>query len=127
MLLARDRVIVTAPTLAAWSETYLDPVSGWLGGVTEGTRDGYRKAAGRSFLPILGEVPLDRITKQDVARWVHWQESRPSIARPGERVSAKTVLNYQAPLSAMLAAAVEAGHLPGNVARGVRLTAGVRG
>lgn len=126
VLLARDRPIAEIPTLRAWVGEYLDPTRGHLGGITTGTREGYERIAERSFLAILGEIPLDSLTRQDVARWVHWREAQPSAARAGEQVAAKTVKNEHALLSAILAAAVEAGHVPGNVARGVRLTPGQR-
>jgi integrase len=126
VLLARDRDVADVPTLRQWVGEYLDPTRGHLGGITPGTREGYERIADRSFLTILGEIPLDSLTRQDIARWVHWREAQPSAARAGERVAAKTVKNEHALISAILAAAVEAGHIPGNVARGVRLTPGQR-
>lgn len=126
VLMARDRDIAEIPTLRQWCATYLDPSNGWLTGITEGTRDGYAKLAERSFLAILGDIPLDALTKQDVARWVHWQEQQPPASGRAEKMSAKTVKNYHAVLSAMLAAAVEAQQIQANVARSVRITPGMQ-
>lgn len=114
------------PTLREWTATYLDPATGYLSGVTDATRAGYAQIAERSFLHLLGEIPVDAITKQAVARWVTWQESQPSKWRQGETVSAKTIRNYHGLLSSLLTAAHAAGIADSNPARGTRITRGVR-
>jgi integrase len=112
------------PTLNEYTARYLDPTSGLLTGISEGTRAGYDRIAARSFLPILGEYPIDAIQKADVGKWVAWQEAQPSTARRGQLVSAKTVRNYHALLSAVLASAVEEGKRPDNPAHRTRLSRG---
>ena len=42
------------------------------------------------ILPILGDMPIDAIEKQDVGRWIEWQE-RQTAARSGLPLSAKTI------------------------------------
>jgi integrase len=122
----RRRNATDSPSLAMFTAQYLDPTRGHLSGVTPGTRDGYRQIAERSFLQILGEHPIDVITKQDVAGWIDWQEQQPSSRFPGRLVAAKTVRNYHGLLSAIFAAAIDAGVVQSNPARGTSLTRGRR-
>jgi integrase len=82
--------------------------------------------AERSFLEVLGEVPLDAITKSDVGKWVAWQESQPSRMRKGQNISSKTVHNYHALLSAVFSSAIEEGHIVSNPAYKTRLSRGIR-
>lgn len=123
-LTARQQAART-PTLREWVTTYLDPASGMLTGVEEATRDGYQRAAERSFLEFLGDMPVDAITKSDVGRWVTWQEQQPSKWRQGN-VSMKTVQNYHSILSAALRAAVEAKLREDNPAWKTRITRGTK-
>lgn len=109
------------PTLADWVETYLDPESGLLTGVTPGTRDGYRQAAGLSFLERLGDLPLDHLTPESVRAWLNWQVEQMSQRFPDRNVSGKTVKNYHAILSGALSSAVSQKLIPTNTARGIRL------
>lgn len=111
------------PTLAEFTTTYLDQANGHLSGITEATRIGYQQIADRSFLRILGELPINALTKQDVARWVSWQEQQPSRAGT---ISAKTIRNYHGVLSSMLNEAVDLKLIESNPARGTRLTPGRR-
>jgi integrase len=111
------------PTLNEWTATYLDPESGILTGIQPGTRRGYERMT-KAFLPVLGEHPLDTITRDDIGKWVQWVESQPSGRTAGKLVSAKTVKNYQALLSNIFKAAVERGIIPANPVRGVRVTPG---
>jgi integrase len=111
------------PNLREWTRTYLDETSGLLTGVEEGTRADYKNAAERSFLQILGDLPVDAITKADVGRWVAWQEKQLSQGRK-EPVSMKTVQNYHSILSAVMRAAVEMKLRPDNPAWKTRITRG---
>lgn len=114
----------TVPTLREYTARYLDPESGLLTGISEGTRAGYETIAVRSFLPILGDYPIDAIQKSDIGKWAAWQESQSSTARIGQPLSAKTVRNYHALLSAVLASSVEQGYRPDNPAHRTRLSKG---
>lgn len=126
VLQARRNAPSTIPTVSEYTEKYLDPDSGLLTGVEPGTRAGYQRAAARSFLPILGEFPINVLTKADVGRWVAWQEDQPSSARSGQKIAAKTVRNYHAILSSVLAAAVEQGLRADNPAYRTRLSRGTK-
>lgn len=123
-VLEARRMHSTMPTLREWTERYLDPTSGLLTGVESATRADYQQAAERSFLPVLGEMPVNAIEKADVGRWVAWQEAQPS--RRGGTVSAKTVRNYHAILSATLQAAVQEKLRDSNPAHRTRMTRGTR-
>lgn len=113
----------TMPTLRDWVSQYLDSDSGMLTGVEEGTRDDYKRAAQRSFLQVLGDMPVDAITKADVGRWVTWQE-RQLTQGTKKPVSMKTVQNYHSILSAALRAAVEHKLRGDNPAWKTRITRG---
>lgn len=126
VLAARRNASRTIPTLREFTARYLDATSGLLTGIEPGTRAGYERAAERSFLPILGDFPVDALTKVDVGRWVSWQEGQPSSARAGQTVAAKTVRNYHAILSSVLAAAVEEGLRTDNPAYRTRLSRGTK-
>lgn len=110
-------------TLAEWTTAYLDPESGLLGGVTDGTRANYRREAERSFLkhPI-AHMPLSTIKRVNVNQWVTWQESQ--LSYKGKPLAPKTVKNYHGLLSAILGAAVVEELIPSNPAYRVKLTRG---
>lgn len=97
-----------APTLVEWTEHYLTHATG----ITAGTRGENRRLAARSWLPVLGGLPVDFITRDHVRRWVN---------EYGQAKSAKTVKNAHGLLSTVLAGAVEAKHRPDNPARGIPL------
>src|SRR5690606_38359148 len=70
---ARDSASGTgSPTLAEFIDRYLDKSSGLLSGVTDGTRESYRRMAEATIKPRLGELPVNEITDDDVAQWVAW-------------------------------------------------------
>lgn len=124
-VLAARNAHSASPTLAEWTVKYLDETSGMLTGIEEGTRDDYKRAAERSFLQILGEMPIDAITKADVGRWVAWQEKQLSQGRK-QPVSMKTVQNYHSILSAAMRAAVDHKLRDDNPAWKTRLTRGTK-
>lgn len=111
-----------SPTLAEWIDTYLDKSTGILAAVTDGTRATYRTIADTTIIPRLGELPVDSISDDDIARWVVWMEAQPSKRRPGQTIAAKTIRNHHGLLSGILAAADRKGLRKGNPARGVRIT-----
>src|SRR5690606_5102950 len=94
-----------------------------------GTRRGYLQAAKSSWLQVLGDYPVDALTKADVGRWLAWQEKQPSRrsgGAAGVTVAAKTIRNYHGLLSSVLAAAVEQKFRDDNPAFKMRLTRGTR-
>lgn len=132
VLAARTKNTTSAPTLREYTAKYLNPSSGILTGVEQGTRDGYEAEAERSFLQAMGELPIDAITKTDIGSWLAWQENQPVYRDrnkpPAEQkpVSSKTVRNYHALLSAILKAAVSEGIRVDNPAYKVRITRGTK-
>lgn len=125
------------PTLSTWLERWLEQVAGAL---TPGTVEGYRREAARTWLPKLGRIPLDLLTREQVQTWVAWQRqqetarSRKARERAAEAIAAgkqvvmperqliapKTIENAQRLLSTVLAAADDA-FATGNPARGVQI------
>jgi|SRR5690625_729525 len=120
-----------ALTLADWFPKHLAIVSI---NATEGTLDDYQKVAARSFLPRLGELPLDMITRQDVIDFIAWYKQQPNQRTVDARKKAQREgrplpeLKYLKPksvriahglLSSTLQTAVEGGHLDRNPAKGV--------
>lgn len=129
VLEARRGNTEAAPTLREFTARYLDPESGLLTGVEPGTRADYRKAADRSFLQILGDYPVNVISKPDVGRWLAWQETQPAARKRAGKavpVAAKTIKNYHALLSSVLTAAVEEKHRTDNPAYRTRLPRGLK-
>lgn len=124
-----------APTLHEWFERFLDPTSGILTGITDGTRWEYRSVANRSFLKsALAETPIDMITREDVATWVDWETRQPTrVSKSAHKrdktnplvpISAKTVQMFQSLLSQTLQAAVNHDVIPSNPAHAVRVPRG---
>lgn len=115
-----------AITLREFTTKYLSPGSGMLTGVQPGTRAGYQIAAERSFLSMLGDLPVDAITKTDVGRWLGWQLEQPAARGNGKSIAPKTVKNYHALLSQVLTAAVDAKLRQDNPAHRTKIAKGIR-
>tara|TARA_R110002020_G_scaffold48774_8_gene139053 strand:- start:341 stop:1504 length:1164 start_codon:yes stop_codon:yes gene_type:complete len=126
VLRLRQANVQYVPTLTEWTRRYLDAESGLLTGIEPGTRDGYAGIAERSFLIMLGDHPVNAITRTDIGRWVEWQEKQPSARRTSQPIAAKTVKNYHALLSSILAAAVDAKLRDDNPAYRTRLSRGTK-
>lgn len=108
----------SVPLLRDWFERHLELLGA---DATPGTVKDYRGMAARTWLPSLGPLPLDAITRETVIEWVAWQRKQPT-ARGKGTYSAKSIKNAHGLLSGTLASAVE--HEKGivkNVARGVGL------
>ena len=103
------------PLLRSWLEDHVRLATH----IEVGTKSEYRRLAARTWLPRLGEMPLDAISRDDVREWMTWQLGTASAK--GGSLSPKSIKNAQGLLSTVLTAAVEAGHVPTNVARGVAL------
>lgn len=103
--------------------------------IEDGTIAGYEAEAARTWLPILGDYPLDTITKDAVIEWVTWQMKQPTARSVKRRerlkaagvkplpqleyVSPKTVRNAHGLLSSVLQTAVDDDLIPKNVAKSV--------
>lgn len=90
-----------------------------LTGVTPGTRAEYRRTAARSFLPKLGELPVDVITRDDVSKWVIWYSEQPN--QRGGNIHPKTIKNAHSLLCSVMDTAVHLGHREANPATKMRL------
>ena len=97
------------PTLAEWLPRHIDTLTG----VTDRTRLDYAAIARRTFLPILGEHPLDGIDRAAVAAFIN------TLERQG--LSAKTIANAHGLLSSVLASAVTEGIIDANPSHRMRL------
>jgi integrase len=84
------------PTVAEWLTKHIDDLTG----VTDRTRQDYRRVAAKHIAPTLGPVDVDQVTPADVARWANQLE---------RTVSAKTIANLRALLSAAFGYAVDEG------------------
>lgn len=107
--------------------------------VTDGTIAEYEREAERTWMPRLGDYPLDAITKDMVIEWISWQMKEPTERSRKARAKAedagipkkhwpelvpvkpKTVRNAHSLLSSVLESAVESEHIDRNVARGAPL------
>lgn len=105
-----------APLLRDWLDRHLSLLEA---DATPGTIADYRRMAARTWLPRLGSLPLDAITRDDVTEWVAWQRRQPS--RGGKPYAPKSIKNAHGFLSSVLASAVERDLIPKNVARGIGL------
>lgn len=85
-------------------------------GITDGTRSEYRRVAVRSWLPILGELPVTALKGEHVAAWING----------ATRLSSKTLRNQISLLSATMiyAAKPEGLNLPiVNPCQGIKISA----
>ncbi|WP_067428431.1 tyrosine-type recombinase/integrase [Nocardioides jensenii] len=97
------------PTVAEMLETHLRQLTG----IEQASRDGYRAEARRSWLPDLGPLRLDEVTRDEVADWVN--------AATGT-VKPKTIKNALSVLSSLFETAIERGHVTANPARRIRIS-----
>jgi integrase len=95
-------------TLNQWADRYIRSLTG----ITEGTRSGYRSMYGRVWHDTLGHLPLRRLDRERIAAVVN----ELSATRADQ-----TTANAHGLLSAMLAQAVDDGHIQSNPCRGIRL------
>ena len=72
-------VVTGPPLLRDWFDRHLELLGG---SATEGTVEGYRKEAERTWLPRLGALPIDAITRETVMEWVAWQRKNSPPASP---------------------------------------------
>ena len=106
----------TMPTLATWLETHLAQLAA---SATPGTVADYRRMAARTWLPRLGMLPLDAVTRHAVVEWIGWQ--RQQTARGGKPYAPKSIANAHGLLSTVLQSAVDADIITRNVAKGAPL------
>lgn len=107
VLLAREAAPRDARTLADYAVEHVRK----LEDVTDGTRRDYLAMIANRLEPTpLGQMPLVAIQREDVTAWLD-----------GMDVSVKTRRNYHALISTVLGAALDAGAIARNPARGIRV------
>lgn len=126
------------PTVATCLEQMLEVVDSAR---SRGTAPEYRRVAQRTWLPTLGHLPVDAVSRDAVVRWVAAQRAAetqssararrkaiaaqrkdPAVVVPEPvTYSPKSIRNAQSLLSQTLAHAVEHGWVTTNVAAGVPL------
>lgn len=99
------------PLLAEVFERHIEAVAAVR---TSGTVGEYRRMAARTWLPSLGPLPVDAITRDTCVAWVAWQ--RVQLTRRGKPYATKSIVNAARLLSSVMASAVEAGLVPRNPA-----------
>lgn len=96
------------PTLDQLAARHIDALSG----ITEGTRSSYRRLYARTWQPLIGQVRVDLLMRDDVSRAVN------TLAK---RYADKSVANAHGLLAAMLAGAVADGLIRRSPASATRL------
>lgn len=99
----------TAPTVEQWLRKYIDSRTG----VTKATLYDYNSYLRLDIADTLGKIPLDLLTRDDVAGWVQTLQDR--------KLSGKTVANRHGFLSAALKVAVAERVIDFNPAASTRL------
>ncbi|AIM40982.1 integrase [Mycobacterium phage Squirty] len=99
----------TAPTVTDWLQQYIATRTG----VTKTTLYDYSSYLRNDITPVIGAIPLDRLTPDDVAAWVQ------GLAARG--LAGKTIANRHGFLSAALKTAVQAEVIPTNPAADTRM------
>ena len=92
---------------------------GRKGAIRDATRDDYRRDLERHVLPVIGNKPIGKLGAPDLARL-----AATLAERDGDYLADRTIRRIFAPVSAMLATAVEEGVIRHNPARDVRLPSG---
>lgn len=95
-------------TVESWIRHHIDHLTG----VDRRTVEDYNRYLRNDIAPQLGPIPIDELTRDDIARWVSAME---------DVLSPKTIANKHGFLSGALAGAVTSGKLKANPAAGIRL------
>jgi integrase len=107
-----------ALTVAQWCRRYIDQLTG----VEQYTLDSYERYLRQDIAPRIGDIPLAKLTEDDIAEWVQQLATTPR-AKTGRVPMPKTIRNLHGFLSAALgaAAARKPPLIPANPAAGRRL------
>lgn len=105
---ARDASGPGAPTLGSWAREHIDSLTG----VTDGTRDRYRRILD-TRLVALAPLPLDAVTPERIGKWVNQLEQ--------EGLSGKTISNLHGFLSSTFKGALRRGLIAANPCDGTRI------
>lgn len=102
-------------TVEQWLTHHIDHLTG----VEQGTIDLYRLFVRMDIAPVLGAIPLEKLTEEDIGQWVTVMQTRVS-ERTGRPPAVNSLRHKHAFLSGALSKAVPK-HLPANPAAGRRL------
>jgi hypothetical protein len=94
--------------LDQWAAHYIE----YRTGITPGTRVDYTRIYGRTWQPLLGHLPIDVLTRADVAR---------SINVLSDRYGDKIVCNTHGLLAAIMTEAIDSGLISTSPCHGIRL------
>lgn len=83
----------------------------------DGTRLNYERLWDRTWGPLIGHLPANRVDEDDLSR---------AVASLGRRYSQKSLKNQRGLLAGILARAVRKGYLTENPAQGLKLPSGVQ-
>ncbi len=108
-ILKVSRAPRTKLTVDGWIRHHIDHLTG----VDKRTIEDYNRYLRNDIGPALGPVPLDDLTRDDIAGWV--------LQMQDDEASPKTIANKHGFLSGALAGAVASGKLKANPAAGIRL------
>ncbi|SLF47205.1 site-specific recombinase XerD [Mycobacteroides abscessus subsp. bolletii] len=101
-------------TVAQWIRHHIDHLTG----LDDYTIYKYNSFLENDIAPLLGQIPLDELSEEDISRWVKNLEETPT--KRGGKISAKTLRNKYGFLSGALNAAVPK-RIPSNPAAGRKL------
>lgn len=101
-------------TVEEWLNRHIDHLTG----VDRNTTAKYRAYVKNDIGPVLGNLPLATLTREDVARWVN---SMMEADEDGQKPAAKTVANKHGFLAGAMNAAVAAGHIVTSPCTGIRM------
>lgn len=99
------------PTLDALAAEWID----LRPNTTDGTRLNYHRLWARTWGPLIGHMPANRLDEDDLAR---------AVMQLGKTYSRKSLENQRGLLSGIIGRAVRKGYLTENIARGMPLPAG---
>lgn len=111
----RDEPKAAPLTVGQWLRRHIDQLTG----VEQKTTDDYNRYLREDIEPHLGQIPLTKLTEEDIAAWVKHLETTPR-KKTGKVPSPKLIKNLHGFLSGGLAAAVPK-LIPANPAAGRRL------
>ncbi|MBU8834143.1 tyrosine-type recombinase/integrase [Mycolicibacterium goodii] len=99
-ILKVERPERASPTLAQYLRRHIDQLTG----IEQQTIDKYNGYLKNDIEPLIGSIPLDKLTEADIGEWVRALEKKPG--RRGKLAQPKTIANKHGFLSGALNAAV---------------------
>lgn len=113
MLYAAEEQAEVVPTLDVVAADHIEHLTG----IEEGTRLGYTRLWGRTWSPLIGGLPANRLDADDVRR---------AVNHLALSYATKSLENQRGLLSGVVTRCIEKGYLSKNPAKGVRLPEGKR-